>query len=80
LARASKMKTKKKPLKKIEKEKKEEESRKLEEIKILDDIPLTSLENCTLDEIISILQNHSCDPHVDSNQAGVGSFITNHVI
>jgi hypothetical protein len=24
--------------------------------------PLTSLENCTLDEVISILQNYACDP------------------
>jgi hypothetical protein len=50
---------------------------------MLDDIPndtLTSLENCTLDEIISILQNHACGPLVDSNQAGFGVFISNNVI
>jgi hypothetical protein len=38
-----------------------------EEIRMLDDIPndtLASLENCTLDEIISILQNHACDPTI----------------
>jgi uncharacterized protein (UPF0147 family) len=90
LAGASDMKTKKNPLEKIEedkieleKRKKEEESRQVEEIKVLDDIPndpLASLENCTLDEIISILQNQACDPLVDSNQVGFGTFIANHVI
>jgi hypothetical protein len=57
---------------KLEKEKKEEESRQVEEIKMLDDIPndpLASLENCTFDKIISILQNHACHP-----------FVANHVI
>jgi hypothetical protein len=55
----------------------------VEEIKVLDDIPndpLASLENCTLDEIISILQNQACDPLVDSNQVGFGTFIANNVI
>jgi hypothetical protein len=50
---------------------------------MLDDIPndpLAFLENCTLDEIIFILQNYVCDPLVDSNQAAFGSFIANHVI
>jgi hypothetical protein len=50
---------------------------------MLDDIPnvpLASLEKCTLDEIIFMLQNYVCDPLVDSNQAGFGSFIANHVI
>jgi hypothetical protein len=50
---------------------------------MLNDIPndpLASLENCTLDEIISILQSHASDPVVNSNQAGSGSFIANHVI
>jgi hypothetical protein len=54
------------------KEKKEEECRKVEEIRMLDDTPsypLASLENCTLDEVISILQNHVCDPTINSNQA-----------
>jgi hypothetical protein len=55
----------------------------VEEIKMLDYIPsdhLALLENCTLDEIISILQNHACDPLVDSNQAGFATVIANHVI
>jgi hypothetical protein len=37
---------------------------------MLDDIPidpLASLQNCTLDEVISILQNNACDPIVNSN-------------
>jgi hypothetical protein len=66
-----------------EKEKKEEECRKVEEIRMLDDTPsypLASLENCTLDEVISILQNHVCDPTINSNQAGFGSFVAYHVI
>jgi hypothetical protein len=50
---------------------------------VLDDIPndpLSSLENFTIDEIISILQNHACDPNVDSKQVGFGTIIANHVI
>jgi hypothetical protein len=50
---------------------------------MLDDIPndpLSYLENCTLDEVISILQNYACDPIVNSNQLGFGSFIANHLI
>jgi hypothetical protein len=57
-------------LEKLEKETKEEESRQVQEIRMLDDIPndtLASLENCTLDEIISILQNHACDPTINTN-------------
>jgi hypothetical protein len=41
---------------------------------------LASLEICTLDEIISILYNHTYDPLVDSSQAGFDTFIANHVI
>jgi hypothetical protein len=67
----------------VEKAKKEEESRQVEEIRMLDDIPnepLASLENCSLDEIIYILQNHASDPIVNSKQASFGSFIANHII
>jgi hypothetical protein len=70
-------------LERVDKYNKEEESTQVEEIRLLDDIPndpLTSLENCTLDEIILYLQNHSCDPIVNSDQAGFGYFIANHVI
>jgi hypothetical protein len=42
--------------------------------------PLASLENCTIDEIISILQNHACDPNVNANQEYFGTIISNHVI
>jgi hypothetical protein len=61
----------------VDKEKKEEESRQMEEIKMLDDIPndpLASLENCTHDEVMSILQNYACDPTINTNQAGFGSY------
>jgi hypothetical protein len=50
---------------------------------MLDDITndtLASLENCTLNELISILQNYACDPTTNVKQAGFGSYITNHVI
>jgi hypothetical protein len=70
-------------LERVEKYNKEEESTQVEEIRLIDDIPndtLTSLENCTLDKIILYLQNHSCDPTVNSDQAGFGYFIANHVI
>jgi hypothetical protein len=69
--------------KEIELEEKKEESRQVEEIKMLDDIPndpLASPENCTLDKIVSILQNHASDPHVDSNLVGFDTLIANHVI
>jgi hypothetical protein len=45
---------------------------------MLDGIPndnLASLNNYTLDEIISILQSYSCDPIVNSNQAGFEYFL-----
>jgi hypothetical protein len=42
--------------------------------------PLSSLKNCTLNEMISILQNRACDSDVDSNQAGFETIISNHVI
>jgi hypothetical protein len=41
---------------------------------------LSSPKNCTLDEMTSVLQNHACDSDVDSNQAGFGTIISNHVI
>jgi hypothetical protein len=50
---------------------------------MLEDIPndpLASLNNCTVDESISILQNHACDPTIDTNKAGFGSYIANHLI
>jgi hypothetical protein len=50
---------------------------------MLDDIPndhLASLDNYTLNEIISILQSYSYDPIVNSNQAGFEYLIANHVI
>jgi hypothetical protein len=66
-----------------EKEKKEEESRQIEEIKLINEVPnhpLASLENCTLDEVISVLQNYACDPTTTVNQAGFDSYIANHII
>jgi hypothetical protein len=41
---------------------------------------LAYLGNYTLDRIISISQNHACDPTINTNQAGFGSYIANHVI
>jgi hypothetical protein len=40
---------------------------------MLNDIPndpLASLENYTLDEVISFLQNHACDATTNVNQTG----------
>jgi hypothetical protein len=64
----------------FELENKEEGSRQVDEIKILDDIPLASLENCTIDNYILFLQKQACDSHVDSSQVDFGSFIANNVI
>jgi hypothetical protein len=41
---------------------------------------IPSLENCTHDEVISILQNYACDPTINTNQADFGSYIANHAI
>jgi hypothetical protein len=69
-------------LEELENENKEEIS-KVEEIRMLDDIPndpLASLENYTLDEVISVLQNYAYDPTINTKQVDFGSFIANHVI
>ena len=38
------------------------------------------LENCSLHELISILQKFASDPSIDVNQSGFGSYIANHVL
>lgn len=55
--------------------------RKVGEVKMLSEVkePLLYLENCSLYEIISILQNISSDPSINVNQVGFGSYIANHV-
>ena len=42
--------------------------------------PLLDLENCSLHELISILQKFASDPSIDVNQSGFGSYIANHVL
>jgi hypothetical protein len=42
--------------------------------------PLLYLKKCSLHELISILQKFASDPSVNSNQAGFGSYIANHVL
>ena len=42
--------------------------------------PLLDLENCSLHELISILQKFASDPSINTNQAGFGSYIANHVL
>ena len=37
--------------------------------------PLLGLDNCSLYELISILQKFASDPSINANQAGFGSFI-----
>ena len=56
--------------------------REVEEVKILSEVkdPLLDLENCNLHELISILQKFASDPSINTNQAGFGSYIANHVL
>src|SRR5664279_537137 len=56
--------------------------RKVEEVKMLSEVkePLLDLENCSLHELISILQKFASDPSINVNQAGFGSYIANHVL
>jgi hypothetical protein len=54
----------------------------VEEVKMLSEVkdPLLNLEKCSLHELINILQNFASDPSINANQAGFGSYITNHVL
>ena len=56
--------------------------RKVEEVNMLSEVkePLLYLENCSLHELISILQKFVSDPSIDVNQSGFGSYIANHVL
>jgi hypothetical protein len=56
--------------------------KQVEEVKILSGVkePLLDLENCSLHELISILQKFTSDPSINTNQAGFGSYIANHVL
>ena len=56
--------------------------KKVEEVKMLNEVkdPLLDLENCSLHELISILQKFASDPSINTNQAGFGSYIANHVL
>jgi hypothetical protein len=42
--------------------------------------PLLDLVSCSLNELISILQNFANDPYFSVHQTGFGSYIANHVI
>ena len=42
--------------------------------------PLLDLYNCSLYELISILPKFASDPSINTNQAGFGSYIANHVL
>ena len=42
--------------------------------------PLLDLDKCSLSELISILQKFAKDPSINTNQAGFGSYIANHVL
>ena len=54
----------------------------VEKVKTLNEVkdPLLDLENCSLHELISILQKFASDPSINTNQAGFGSYIANHVL
>jgi hypothetical protein len=56
--------------------------RKVEEVKMLSEVkdPLLDLEKCSLHELINILQKFASDPSINTNQAGFGSYIANHVL
>jgi hypothetical protein len=41
--------------------------------------PLLDLGKCSLHELINILQKFASDPPINTNQAGFGSYIANHV-
>ena len=64
------------PLRLVEKE------RKVEEVKMLSEVkePLLGLANCSLQELISIVQKFASDSSINANQAGFGSYIANHVL
>ena len=59
-----------------------EKEREVEEVKILSEVkePLLGLDNCSLHELISVLQKVASDPSMNANQAGFGSYIANHVL
>ena len=42
--------------------------------------PLLDKEDCSLHELISILQKFASDPSIDVNKSGFGSYIANHVL
>ena len=54
--------------------------REFEEVKMLSEVkdPLLDLENCSLHELISILQKFASDSSINTYQAGFGSYIANH--
>jgi hypothetical protein len=56
--------------------------KQVEEVKMLSEVkePLLDLENCSLHELIYILQQFASDPSINTNQAGFGSYIANHVL
>ena len=59
------------------------ETTEVEELKMLNDTinePLLDLDKCSLNELIAILQKFAKDPSVNTNQAGFGSYIANHVL
>ena len=57
-------------------------TKRVEEVKMLSEVkePLLDLDNCSLHELISILQKVASDPSINANQAGFGSYIANHVL
>ena len=59
------------------------ETTEVEELKMLNDTinePLLDLDKCSLNELIAILQKFAKDPSINTNQAGFGSYIANHVL
>jgi hypothetical protein len=56
--------------------------KEVEELKMLSEVkdPLLDLEKCSLHELINILQKFASDPSINTNEAGFGSYIANHVL
>ena len=59
-----------------------EKGRKVEEVKMLSEVkePLLGIDNCSLQELVSILQKFASDYFINYDQAGFGSYIANHLL
>ena len=56
--------------------------KKVEQVNMLSEFkdPLLYLDNCSLHELINVLQKFASDPSINCHRAGLGSYIANHVL